>query len=300
MLKFIFSRLAPNSGKKQTAEAELLEYAEKAFSGLGVYASKAFTDDWPKWAQKMQEDLIRIEKQAEKYSSSKLYCFAGMGWDLFSVWYRRKNEDKETPLRRAASMFEAALRIDPNHQEAKIGLGKILLRRVQVRNLERALDLLEGVQDKTGYVQELISKAKRWKGEIGIEPDFDYTKIQLIPLGNLLEERKRCRALIRSLKKEKKLNEIRPVLEHMYRLAILHIVAQYTFEKSYFKTEEQERKRLDQLLKNIANGVTQYSYQKNGGLLTKGGFLSNNDYKLFELIFGKKDKIFDPTKLISL
>jgi len=299
MLGSIFSWLSPNTQRKPSTEAELLEYGEKVFDGLGVYATKALTDDWPEWAKKMQDDLIWIGRQAEKYSSPKLYSLAGMGWDLFSVWYRRKHEDKETPLRRAISMFEAALRIDPNHQYAKISLGKILINRVQVRNIERALEFLEGVQDKTGYVQEFINKAKRWRGEIEIAPDFDYTKIQLIPLGYLLEERKRCRALIRSMKREKKMDEMCPVLEHMYRIAILHDVAQYIFEKSYYKAEGEGKKLLDQLLTNIAKEVTQYSYQKNGGLV-KDGFLSNNDYKIFELVFGKKDKAFDPTKLISL
>jgi hypothetical protein len=298
MLKFILSWLAPNTQKRPTTEAELLEYGEKVFSGLGVYATKALTDDWPEWAKKMQDDLIWIERQAAKYSSSKLYSLAGMGWDRFSVWYRRKHEDKETPLRRAISTFEAALRIDPNHEDAKIGLGKILINRVQVRNIGRALEFLEGVQNKTGYVQELINKAKRWKGEIKFEPDFDYTKIQLIPLGNLLEERKKCRALIRCLKKEKEIYEMRPVLEHMYRIAILHDVAQHIFEKWYYKAEGKEKELLDQLLSNFAKEVTQYSYQENGGFV-KGGFLSDNDYKFFELAFGKKDKVFDPTKLVD-
>ena len=156
MLKFL-SWLVPKETVKPTTEAELLEYGEKAFNGLGVYATKALTEDWPQWAKKMQDDLFWIQWQANKYSSSKLYSLAGMGWDLFSVWYRRKNEDKETPLRQAISMFEAALRIDPNHQEAQIGLGKILINRVQVRNIERALEVLEGVQNKAGYVQELIN-----------------------------------------------------------------------------------------------------------------------------------------------
>ncbi len=185
MLKSFFSWLFPNTQREPSPEeAELLEYGQKAFDGLGVYATKALTDDWPEWAKKMQQDLVLIERRAKKYSSPKLYTLAGVGWDLFSVWYRRKHEDKETPLRNAISMFEAALRIDPNHQDAKIGLGKILINRVQVRNIQRALEVLEGVQNKTGYVQELINKAKRWKGEIKFDPDFDYTKIQLIPLGN--------------------------------------------------------------------------------------------------------------------
>jgi hypothetical protein len=298
MVKSIFSWRGTNTPKRPTTEAELLEYGEKVFDGLGVYASKALTDEWPEYAKKMQDDLIWIEQHAEKYSSPKLYSLAGMGWDIFSVWYRRKKEDKETPLRRAISMYEAALRINPKHEDAKVGLGKIYLNRVQVRNIERALEFLEGVQNKTGYVQQLISKAKRWKGEIKLEPDFDYTKIQLIPLGNLLEERKKCRALIRSLKKEGEINKMRPVLDHMYRIAILHDIVQYVFNKWYCTAEGREKERLDQLLSNIAKEVTKYSYEENGRFVRES-FLSDTDYKFFELAFGKKDKVFDPTKLVN-
>jgi hypothetical protein len=84
----------------------------------------------------------------------------------------------------------------------------------------------------------------------------------------------------------------------MYRIAILHDVAQHIFEKWYYKAEGKEKELWDQLLSNIAKEVTQYSYQENGGFV-RGGFLSDNDYKFFELAFGKKDKVFDPTKLVD-
>ncbi len=91
---------------------------------------------------------------------------------------------------------------------------------------------------------------------------------------------------------------MRPVLEHMYRIAILHDVVQYVFNKWYCTAEGREKDRLNQLLSKIAKEVTQYSYQENGRLIT-GGFLSDNDYKFFELAFGKMEKIFDPTALVN-
>ncbi|MCX5906441.1 MAG: hypothetical protein NTY64_04430, partial [Deltaproteobacteria bacterium] len=183
------------------------------------------------------------------------------------------------------------------NQDAKIGLGEILINRVQVRNLESALEILAEVRDKTGYIQELINRAKRWRGELEIPRNFNYKIIQLIPMGFLLEERKRCRALIKSLKRENKMDEITSVLDHFYRIGILHDAAEHIVgKKYYFTVKEQERKKFDQILEKIAARVHQYSYEKNGRLV-RANFLSNNDYKLFELVFGKSNKLLNPADL---
>ncbi|PWI46325.1 hypothetical protein CEE45_17450 [Candidatus Heimdallarchaeota archaeon B3_Heim] len=198
------------------SETDLINYAESVLMGTGIYASYSMTDDWPIWEKKMQEDLLIFEQNAKKYSSPKLFTLTGKGWELFSIWYRRKNQDKTTPLKRAIFILNEALKIDPNNEEANIALASILIEKKQVRDLNYALSILEQVQNKSINVQELMSKAKRWSGEIEFEPDFDYASIQLIPLGALREERKKCRALIQNLRKEKKNEEMAKVLEHIY------------------------------------------------------------------------------------
>jgi hypothetical protein len=215
------------NGPDSYNEAELISYATLALMGTGQYAFQAMTDDWPEWSKKMQNDLILFERKANEFKSPKLFVLAGKGWENFSIWYRRKNEDKTTPLRQALMMFNEALRLEPDNIEAKIGLAALLIERVHVRDLVKALNILDQISDKSEEIQLLISKAKRWTGAIEFEPNFDYTTIQLIPLTFLREERKKCRALVQNFKKEEKTEELKKVLEHMYRIAIIHDAATY-------------------------------------------------------------------------
>jgi|GEM_PF-6089366 tetratricopeptide (TPR) repeat protein len=216
MLKIFRNIFNKNEEIEQLSEKGLIDYATIAFSGMGQYASKSMTDDWEQWSDKMQHDLLIFEKKAFEYSSAKLFIQAGEGWENFTVWYRRKKDDKKTPLMKAISMFEEALKIEPDNINAKIGLASILIEKVQVRNVEEGLEILKRIPNKTENIQNLISKANRWTGNIEFNSDFDYTSIELIPLTTLREERKKSRALVRDLKKKKeKSNELVQVLNHM-------------------------------------------------------------------------------------
>ena len=166
MFKFLSSLFGSKESSRPTNESDIINYAENAFSGLGVYAANSMSDDWPKWEKKMVEDLDYLEVQAQKFSSPHIYTLAGNGWNLFAIWYRRKNDDKTTPLRRGISLLEKALEIDPDFEKAKIALGSILVERKQVRDLNRALLLLNSTQSESGQIQELISKAKRWLARV--------------------------------------------------------------------------------------------------------------------------------------
>lgn len=300
MLKTIASVFGLRKKTTLSNESDIINYAIIVLMGTGIYASKSMTDDWPKWEKKMQNDLIMFEQYAKKLSNSTLYTLTGKGWENFSIWYRRKNEDKTTPLRQAIIMFKEALKIEPDNEEAKIALASVLIERKQVRDLDYALSLLEQIKNKSGQVHELMGKAKRWKGDIKIDSDFDYTSIQLIPLGPLREERKQCRALIQKFKKEKNNESMSKVLEHMYRLAVLHDVATYVMLYCEYSIDPNVDKIWDKKLNNIAKNISKYSYTNNGKLVESNNcFLSNNDYKAFEIIFGDTNKIFNPVSLIQ-
>lgn len=300
MFKTITEILGLRNKVNAPREKDIVAYARSVLAGTGLYASKSMSDDWPKWAQKMEADLLTFEQNAKTLSSSALFMLAGKGWELFSIWYRRKGEDKTTPLRRAIAMFDEALKTDPDNEETKIALAGILIERKQVRDLNRALNLLEQVKNRSSYANELMSKAKRWLGQVEFKSEFDYTEIQLLPLGALREERKKCRSLIRSMKKEKKIGEMKEVLEHMYRLAVLHDAATYVLIHCHYFVDSKKDRAWDKKLNNIARTVHKYSYSKNGILPVKDrAFLSLNDYKTFELIFGATDKEFDPVSLLK-
>jgi hypothetical protein len=144
-----------------------------------------------------------------------------------------------------------------------------------------------------------MNKAKRWLGDIDFDKNFDYSKLQLLPLNALREELKKCRALIRSLKKDKKSNEMRPVLEHMYRLAVLHDAATYVLLHGEYFIDERRDRAWDKKLQKIVININKFSYITNGVIPSDEGYLSQNDNKNFQLVFGKTSKVFHPAKLLK-
>jgi hypothetical protein len=198
-------------------------------------------------------------------------------------------------------MFNEALKIDPDNLQAKIGLASLYIERVQVRSLEKGLEILKQIPNKTEEVQILISKANRWTGNIEFNLDFDYTKIDLIPLTSLREERKRCRALVRKLKKKKdKTDELKKVLEHMYRIAVIHDAATHVMLNCGYVVNPKKYDSCYKKLQKATEYVNEYSYQNNGKLKESNNcFFSNNDYMIFEKVFGTTDEVFDPVTLIE-
>ena len=283
-----------------TRESEIIFYARSVLMGTGIYAGGSMSDNLPEWEKKMQNDLALFEQYAKKFKSSTLFILAGEGWVNFSIWYRRKNEDKTTPLQRAISMFNEALEIEPENEEAKIALASVLIERIQVRDLNSAIEILENISNKSGKVQELISKAKRWTGDSRIDPNFDYASIQLIPLGTLREERKKCRALIQLFKKESNNKEMVKVLEHMYHIAVLHDVATHVMLNCEYFINPKIDRAWDRKLNAIAKTITKYSYTNNGKLVESNNcFFSNNDYKAFKIVFGETNELFNPISLLK-
>lgn len=281
-------------------ESELINYATIVLMGTGQYAASSMTDDWPLWSKKMQEDLLMFERFANKYSSVKLFVLAGKGWGNYSIWFVRKSGDKTTPLKKAILMFNEALKLDPNNIEAKTELSRLLIERVQIRNLEQALKILETVPNHSNEIQVLINKAKRWLGNIEFNEDFDYTKIQLIPLNFLREERTKCRTLIRTLTQQDKVEDLKKVLDHMYRIAVIHDAATFVMLECGYVINPRLYASSYRKLQTLTKHIRKYSYTKNGKInLSNNCFFSDQDYKSFEKIFGPTQKDLNPSSLIK-
>jgi len=160
---------------------------------------------------------------------------------------------------------------------------------------------LNQIPNKTDEIQVLISKANRWTENIEFNSDFDYTNIELIPLTSLREERKRCRGLVRELKKKKeKTDELIKALEHMYRIAVIHDAATHVMLNCGYVVNTKKYNSCYKNLQKATENIIKYSYQSNGKLKKANNcFFSDNDYKTFEKIFGNTDKVFDPVSLIK-
>lgn len=296
LLRFSFRNRKP--GKEKTEE-EIIAELRIALVGTGQYASMSMSDNWQEGEEKMHKDLQIYEDYAERYTSSILFSLTGKGWELFSIWFRRKNQDKTTPLRKAINLLEKALLVDEYNDEAKTILGGILVERVQVRDLERGLHLLNDLENKDSQIKGLIAKAERWLGKTKVESEYDYIALPLIPLTLLREERAKCRALIRTLKKEGRNEELIQILDHMYRLAILHDAATYVMLNTEHSYNDRETKKWDTKLKNLAENILGYSYKKNGRLKeSNNSYLSENDYKTYCNVFPESKGILDPIALM--
>lgn len=123
----------------------------------------------------------------------------------------------------------------------------------------------------------------------------------MIPLTSLIEVRKRCRLLVRKLKKEKdKTDELKEVLDHMYRVAVIYDAATHFMPNYVHAVDTQTYDACFKKLQKATENIGEYSYQKNGYLAwSDNSFFSENDYRTYEKIFGKSDKIFNPVSLIE-
>ena len=90
------------------------------------------------------------------------------------------------------------------------------------------------------------------------------------------------------------------VLNHMYRLAILHDVSTYVMLYFNYSINPKIDRAYDKKLNIISKKITKYSYVRKGKIIeSRNCFLSSNDNKAFEMFFGKTDKEFNPTFLIK-
>jgi curved DNA-binding protein CbpA len=285
----------------------LVKYAHKAFNGLGYFAQMQdfrYPENRKRGIREMLEDIDWLEQRAAGLSSPEIYAELGMALRLYSVWYcyQHLGEDKKPPLERGVKMWEAAVRVSPEEDREgyEYSLAESLVSKPQVRDLKRAREILEGILSPKWkkHVSSIIRTINKWEGTPTVPKSFSYTNMTYVPVGVFHSERSNCRALINKLKKERNIEAIRPVLEHMYRMAILGEAATTIMLASDYDRRKEHIKHLKQSVPL----VKQMTYEKHGKVvpnLPSSPFLSANDYKAFELVYGKTDKEFDPEILLS-
>ncbi|PWI46324.1 hypothetical protein CEE45_17445 [Candidatus Heimdallarchaeota archaeon B3_Heim] len=81
---------------------------------------------------------------------------------------------------------------------------------------------------------------------------------------------------------------------------MLHDIATYVMLYCDYSIDPKIDRVWDKKLNEIAKNISIYSYINNGKLIESNNcFLSNNDYKAFEMVFGETDKVFDPVLLLK-
>lgn len=285
----------------------ILRYAKEAFNGLGYFAQMQDIrqpNERKLGRAEMLEDIGWIIEKADELRSPELYVEAASALKLHAVWYcyTYLGEDKKPPLERAVHLLEQAVCIasEKSRPDYEFLLASLLVGKPQVRDLVRAraiLDCIKAPKLKKS-VDLLLRTIDRWEGTPTIRKEFSYTNVTYIPVGAWFSERTNCRALIKKLKKEKNIEAMRQVLDHLYRVAVLGEACDTIMMASDYDRQDEHIKHLKQSVPLIK----QMTFETHGRIVPRSlnnPFLSTNDYKAFELVYGKIDKEFDPKLLLS-
>jgi hypothetical protein len=283
----------------------VLRYARKAFGAMDYFAHMQdlrSPANRKRGAVEMMEDINWCAEVAARHSSPELYVEAASALSLYSVWYCHTSlgEDKAAPLAQAVKMLEAAVQVATDKAEFQLRLATLLWGKPQVRDLKRARDIVNGVTNQKfkKYAGELLIVIDRFEGTPTFNLKFSYATMAYIPIGSFYEERKNCRAVIRAFKEGDDIETLRPVLEHLYRIAILGEAAGAIMTRTSGKDHSKHIKHL----KKSISVVKQMTYGANGVLKMGWQYkpvLSAGDYKVFELLYGKADKEFNPHSLLD-
>lgn len=285
---------------KRVTETSVIKYADIIGSGWGYYADMQRAETRAQGSVEMMTEIDWIAEQAEKFSSGELYALASSLMSLYSRWYRYTSdgEDKKPALEKAVRFIEQAIGLGDESYKHRCRLA-FLLAGPHVRNLARARSLAEVL--KTGnYKKEsklLLERINQLEGTPEFERICDYSKLTLYPTSHLTILQTTLRALIRTYKKEKNIEAMRPVVDQMYRLAVLYEVASALF---YAEDSRKEHIAHIRTATTIIQGMTFGSY----GVLTSPysfgkPYLSSLDYKAMETVYGKSSRTFDVSQFLD-
>lgn len=293
----IFDSQRPARPLKNSVSA-IQKYIEMAFSGLGYYAMMQKEETRAIGSVQMWEEINWIIDKAKEHQSDVLYMSAAHLLSLYTSWYRHinKGEDKTEPLSLLITLIESATRINPGEPSHKIWMAEYLTYRPQIRNIGKARELLENIGFNNKRIQTILDDIDKQQGTLTFDPNFKYHELTFIPTNELTHERVKCRTLIKQFKKEKKLEDLKSVLDHFYRIAVIYEIGLYCHGLSYKNKEESEKNF--KKLKAIVLNMVLYSYPEHGRL-RNSSFVSDNDYKTFEKFFGQQTKSFDPVGLLT-
>jgi hypothetical protein len=285
----------PRSGDLDAA----LRYAHEIFhDGFGYYHVLVHQD--PAGGEvELVPELIWLEARARALRSVTLYAYAARGWQLVASQCRVRGLDKTGSLLKAISLCEDALLLDPGDGDVRCRYAEILTYSPQVRNFALAAQVLTGIPEskRTPDIKRLVEDVDRRLGCVAVAREFDYAAFKLYPTGDFEHERKKCRALIRSLKSADDLDDLRATLDHLYRLAVLHRLGSHASHLKYRDAAASEEAACRARI--LAKDLSGFSYAGHGRIRTKEGlhFLSEKDYLVFEKVYGRVPKTFDPVQI---
>ena len=244
--------------------------------------------DYLKNTENMLSTIQAIENSISTWTSSLHYHLA-IAYRNYNGWYVRGDERKFY-LEKVVDHFKSAISLDNSDYTTKFELAFILIEESKIRDLDMALDIIKELEDNNklpGWMDSIVAKAKRWKGDLKIPKDNDFRQLTVFP-AVLNEERTSLRKiLVDSLKNNDKNKEL--IASRLYNLGLLVLFLnnlQNEMSGSFYDNSEKIMKKIGK----------KFNFQYLGRI-KNSNFLSESDYKRIEKIFGEKNEEISYEKL---
>ena len=231
---------------------------------------------------KMFAEIKSIEDSIQSYSSILHYHLA-IAYRNYSTWYVRGN-DRQTFLQKMVYHLEQAILLDENDFNSKSELAHILIEETLIRDLDKALIIVKELKEIGAlpqWMNSIVEKAKRWKGDIVRPRNNDFSKLDPTP-AVLREERTKLRKLLVNSLKAKD-NETEIIAMRLYNLGLL-VAYLYDSHDCNSGVMGMVYDNASKLMKKVAKKFN-FEYL---GKIKDAGFLTDLDYKRIEKVFGEK------------
>jgi len=261
--------------------------------------------------RELEGEIDWLEDAANRHGHPQLFRAAASLSESFSTWfcYTSLGEDKRPSLERALRLLERQAMAAPTDATPLLKAAMIRVGRPQVRDKVEAKRLLERARKYprlTPEQREEIDRSLQRLETPEVKPvrkptptpqlpvNFNYSKYFGSP-----DERLRCRALCREAKKTKDMAAMQATLEHLYRVAMIAECQEFIIRKFIDDAYCQGMEHLQISTPKLFS----LSYSQHGRIkptLKDKPFLSLNDYKFFELVWGPVTMTLDAADSMGL
>lgn len=269
---------------------------------LTKYGEAMFEEDIEVKRLQAKEMLSVITSVENKYENSKdadLFCNIAIAYRNYTAWFVRDDEQK-LYLEKAIENLRKSISISPDNIDALYELSRLLINEKSIRNLSEGIAIAEKMQAEGKMplpLNSVLARAKRQLSGVKTEDVFDLCSFAEDPSPAVFrEERIKIRTLIRTYKKEKNLEELKNTLDKYYQLGVMFTIF---FEDSDSGSSfgGEARVNAQEMIPKICNKI-QYTYIEKGKIFNCN-YISENDWKTFEKVFGKNEKCFDVENILD-
>ncbi len=284
MFNFFNSLFRDKKEKKDdNSLSKLLSELIGTSNGLGEYNPLDMTDkEKASKGSEMLSKIKYIELQGNKFNDDEFFYLLALSYRNYAAWYVKGGEKKKY-LKTCLSILK---KVSKRHSEGRGTLGRLLIELKDIGDLPKGIKILEELNKQNRlplYLNSLLAKVHRQSGNIKVEDNYSLCKFKNDPSPAVFrEERKRFRALIRQCKKDKKIEELKKVLNNYYSLGVL-VTLCYGDHNCNSAVSGKSYNDAIGIVQNYCSKIND-SYEKSSRL-KNSEFISNNDWKTFEKIF---------------